>query len=93
MDVRNLPEVIDNPTALVALEEGGFDAARKVLAKADPSIDNRFYAHINSMIDRLNEVPRDELIEAGEDPAKVQALERLRSTVDDVLKNILALRK
>src|SRR3989454_1891618 len=60
MDVRKLPEVIDNPTALVALEEGGFDAARKVLAKADPSIDNRFYAHVNGMIDRLNEVPRDE---------------------------------
>ncbi len=93
MDVRELPGIIEVPEALSALDSGGFDAAKKVLSKSDPSVDSKFYGQVKDMIEKLNGLPRDELIEAGTDQARVQALQRLRETVDSVLKDISALRK
>ena len=93
MDVRKLPDVIKTPEALNAIDSGGFDAARKVLSKSDPSIDNKFYAHVKDMIERLNDVAREELVEAGTDPVKLEALEKLRDTVDEVLRNVAAIKQ
>src|SRR6266571_8747762 len=93
MDVRKLPEVIKTEEAVLAIDSGGFDAALKVLSKSDPAIDNRFYAHVKDMVDRLNDVPREELVEAGIDPAKLGALQKLRDTVDEVLRNVAAIKQ
>ncbi len=93
MDVRRLPEVIKTEGAIQALDSGGFDAALKVISKSDPSIDNRFYAHVKDMVDRLNDVPREELVEAGTDPVKLSALQKLRDTVDEVLRNVAAIKQ
>jgi len=92
-DVRELPRIIEVPEALTALDSGGFDAAMKVLSKSDPSVDSKFYGQVKDMTEKLNTLARDELIEAGTDQARIQSLQRLRETVDSVLKDISALRK
>ncbi len=92
-DVRELPRIIEVSEALTALDSGGFDAAMKVLSKSDPSVDNKFYGQVKDMTEKLNTLARDELIEAGTDQARIQALQRLRETVDSVLKDISALKK
>lgn len=91
--VRKLPDIIQVPEAVDALNTKGFSAAISVLSRTDPSVDNKFYAHVRDMMEELNSLPRDELLNAGTDEARVQALQRLKSTVDDVLKNISALKK
>jgi len=91
--VRRLPDIIKIPEALEALDKKGFQAAIAVLSKTDPSVDNRFYAAVMDMTEKLNDVPRDELIETGNDPAKIQALQRLRDTVDGVLRNVSAIKE
>ena len=93
MDVRRLPEVVATDEALRAIDSGGFDAALKVLSKSNPAIDNKFYAHVKDMVDRLNDVPREELVEAGTDPVKLEALQKLRDTVDEVLRNVAAIKQ
>jgi len=92
-DVRELPRIIQVPDALSALDSNGFDAAMKVLSKSDPSVDSKFYGQVKNMIETLDSLPRDELIEAGTDQARIQSLQRLRETVDSVLKDISALKK
>ncbi|HZY93750.1 MAG TPA: hypothetical protein VFE98_02685 [Candidatus Bathyarchaeia archaeon] len=92
-EVRELPQIITVPEALSALDSNGFDAAKKVLSKSDPSVDSKFYGQVKDMIEKLNGLPRDELIEAGTDQARIQSLQRLRETVDSVLKDISALKK
>jgi len=93
MDVRELPRIIEIPEALNAIDSGGFDAAIKVLRQSDPSVDNKFYAHVKDMVERLNDVPREELVEAGSDPAKLSALQKLRDTVDEVIRNVAAIKQ
>jgi hypothetical protein len=93
MDVRKLPEIIKTQEAVQAIDSGGFDVALKVLSKSDPAIDNRFYAHVKDMVERLNDVPREELVEAGTDPVKLEALQKLRDTVDEVLRNVAAIKQ
>jgi hypothetical protein len=93
MDVRKLPEVIKTQDAIQAIDSGGFDAALKVLSKSDPAIDNKFYAHVKDMVERLNDVPREELVEAGSDPVKLEALQKLRDTVDEVIRNVAAIKQ
>ena len=92
MDVRQLPDIIANPEALAAMDNGGVKSAVKVLARTDPSVESKFFGRVKDMIDALNEVPREELIAATSDDARRQALVNLRSTVDDVLKNVEALK-
>ena len=93
MQVRELPRIIDNADALRVLETSGFNESLKVLQKSDPAIGNKFYQHVSGMIEELNSVPRDELLDAGKDEAKVQALQRLKETVDEVLRNISAIKE
>ncbi len=92
-NVRELPKIIELPEALAALDSNGFEAAVKVLRKSDPAIDNRFYGRVKDMIERLNDVPREELVEAGTDPVKLGALQKLRDTVDEVLRNVAAIKQ
>ncbi len=91
--VRKLSDIILIPDALDALDKKGFQAAIAVLSKTDPSVDNKFYGAVRDMVEQLNHVPREELIAAGSDQAKIQALQRLRDTVDDVLRNISAIKE
>jgi hypothetical protein len=56
-------------------------------------VDSRFYGKVKDMIETLDSLPRDELIEAGTDQARIQSLQRLRETVDSVLRDISALKK
>jgi hypothetical protein len=92
MDVRQLPSIIANTEALAAMDNGGVKSAVKVLARTDPSVESKFFGRVKDMIDALNEVPREELIAATSDDARRQALVNLRSAVDDVLKNVDALK-
>ncbi len=93
MDVRRLPEIIKTQDAIQAIDTGGFDAALKVLSKSDPAIDNKFYAHVKDMVERLNDIPREELVEAGSDHVKLGQLQKLRDTVDEVLRNVAAIKQ
>src|SRR2546426_3831008 len=55
--------------------------------------DYGFYARVKDMVERLNDVPREELVEAGTDPVKLEALQKLRDTVDEVLRNVAAIKQ
>ena len=92
MDVRYLPDVIENPEAIAALDDVGIEAARQVLSKTDPSVDSSFYGRVLATIAALNEVPRDDLLAAATDEVRRQALVRLRDTTNEVLKNVEALK-
>ena len=45
------------------------------------------------MIEELNNVPREELIEAGEDPTRLAEIKKLRDTADEVLRNVAAIKQ
>jgi hypothetical protein len=65
----------------------------KVGIKSNPAIEKKFYAHVKDMVDRLNDVPREELVQAGTDPMKLEDLQKLRDTVDEVLRNVAAIKQ
>ncbi len=93
MEVRQLPDIILMPEALNAMDSGGFAAALKLLQRSDPAIGNKFYARVKDMVEQLNNVPREELVETGNDPTRLGSLQKLRDTVDEVLRNVAAIKR
>jgi hypothetical protein len=67
---RDLAEIVGNDDAKEALEDKGYDAAMRVLAEHDPSVESKMYQTIDKILDQIENMPKHEMDDLKVDPAK-----------------------
>jgi hypothetical protein len=82
-----LPKILDAKQAVRLLEVDGFDAAEEYLTERNPR-EQEMYLLMEKARARLAEMSVVELVEAKHSPDRLEILEALRQTVNDVLDNI-----
>lgn len=82
--IRELPRILENPSALDALNKGGFDAAYSVILQSDPALNSYLFSSIKSAISNLKDASMTEIQELKTDPKKVSMLQELYSSVQDL---------
>lgn len=80
--VRSLPEILEVPDAVAALDAGGFDAAMAVLSGRRPELTSALFKTIEKTIRELRQAPLGEIeaIQMG-DRAKAAKLEELHQAL------------
>lgn len=83
--VRRLPRVIEEPRAVKALEEQGFDEALEVLAREQPGESSRLFSAIDDVIHELRRASFEEIqsLRLG-DQARIGRLRQLYRTLVDL---------
>lgn len=83
--VRKLPRIIEEPMAIKALEEHGFDEALEVLAREQPGESSRLFAAIEDVIYELRRTSFQEIqaLRLG-DEARISKLRQLYHTLVDL---------
>ncbi|KRQ04924.1 hypothetical protein [Bradyrhizobium manausense] len=87
MKVRKLPKILDADEAVRLLEIEGFDAAEEYLAAKNPR-EQEFYLLMERTRQRLADMSVSEMMEAARGSDRLEVLENLRETLDDVLDNV-----
>jgi hypothetical protein len=87
MKVRKLPKILDAKEAIRLLEIDGFDAAEDYLSDQNPR-EQELYLLLERARARLAGMSITEMVEARQSPERLEVLESLRETLDDVLGNI-----
>lgn len=87
MKVRKLPKILDAEEALRLLEIEGFDAAEEYVAEKNPR-EQEFYLLMERARLRLADMSVSEMLEATRSGERLEVLEALRGTLDDVLDNV-----
>lgn len=84
--MRSLPDVLRSQEAIKALNSSGFDAAAKVLIRADPSLGSDLFHAIKTATAALNAAPASDVqdLKSGNAPEKVIMLRNLKRALDDV---------
>jgi len=87
--VRRLPEVLENPKALEALENANMDEAIKVVeAGVPPHMREPSYALIQSTIEVMQSMPRSEIAAIRQDKTKYGLIKTLQSEVEALVEEI-----
>lgn len=83
--IRDLPTVLESPTALKALDETGIDEAVRVLTQADPSLESNLFAAIKNATEKLHSAPANDIqdLKAGH-PQKTIMLRNLSRAIEDI---------
>jgi len=89
-DVRKLPEIWAEPEARAAFEkEGGtIKEAIGILYRKDPARGSPTFAAIVAASRALEQMPRAELLTLSGEPPKIEALEKLRDAIEDLLAEV-----
>jgi hypothetical protein len=83
--MRSLPAVLQNPEALKALDNGGFEAASKVLINNDPSLGSDLFQAIKSATEALKSAPLSDIQDLkGGNPQKLIMLRNLKRAMEDI---------
>jgi len=75
--IRELPRILENPSALDALDKGGFDAAYSIILKSDPALESYLFSSIKNAIENLEGASMVEIQELRNDAKKVSMLQAL----------------
>jgi len=75
--IRGLPKILENPSALDALDKGGYDAAYSILVKNDPALDSYLFSSIKNAIENIEGASMVEMQEFRNDAKKVSMLQDL----------------
>jgi len=83
--VRDLPAVLSSPQATKALEDQGFEEARKALVLDDPTLESDLFWAIKNATEKLTNAPASEIqeLKAG-NPQKLIMLRNLYRAIDDL---------
>jgi len=70
MQVRELPDIVNNTVARRALERDGYDAAMKILKQESPERTIPVFKAMDRLIDELGKAPKNEIdaLRAGDEP-------------------------
>jgi hypothetical protein len=83
--VRDLPAILANSQAAVALDKNGFEEALKVLIQADPALESDLFAAIKHATEQLKAAPASDIqeLKAGH-PQKTILLRNLSRAIEDL---------
>jgi hypothetical protein len=83
--VRDLPVVLASPEATRALEDHGFEEARRTLVLDDPALESDLFSAVKNATEMLKAAPASEIqeLKAG-NPKKLIMLRNLYRAVDDL---------
>lgn len=84
-DVRKLPEILESPDALKALEDDGIKAAERILITDKPELGSDLFASIKKATEYINGAPQTELkaLKAG-DAKKLKIVRDLHRALEDM---------
>ncbi len=83
--VRALPGILENPDAVKALDEDGFDAAHTVLVSKDPALGSDLFNAIKNATKALSNAPMSEIqdLNAG-NKQKLIMIRNLKRAIEDL---------
>lgn len=82
--IRELPKVLENPSALDALVKGTFDDAYAIILKSDPALESYLFSSIKSAIENLKGASLTEINELNSDSKKISMLQELYTATRDL---------
>lgn len=86
MEVRNLPQILEDPKALDLFETEGFDGAWNRIRERSPELESSLFKAIVAATRSLKTAPLNELLDVGNgNQAKVAKLNELRAALDGFL--------
>jgi len=83
--IRDLPLILANSEAVVALEKTGFEDAQKVLVRDDPSLRSDAFWAIKNATEKVKALPADDIqdLKTG-NPQKIIMIRNLYRAIEDV---------
>ncbi len=83
--IRDLPAILVNPAAAVALDQKGVDEALKVLIQADPALESDLFAAVKAATEKLKNAPAFDIqdLKAGH-AQKTIMIRNLSRAIEDV---------
>jgi len=84
VQVRDLPNIIENYSAKTALAEKGYSEAMSMLEAADPSYTSKFFYEIDRMVEHFKRVPYEDIQAVREkDKPRIEKIKTLYQALKD----------
>lgn len=92
-DVRDLPKIVQDTTAVETLERTNIVEAKKVVEAKDPTIKSPEFKRLKDAIETIRSFSRKELIRTMNDESRMELLKALRKEIEALLEDLESMKK